>query len=220
MTKKITTTIISAVLILSLSACTGSEIPSETPTPDIALTPEVTVEPAITPEPEAEQTPEVTVTPETEETPEPDATTAPTETTAPTPTPEIEQASITTADIWSHISTQIEFPSMMDGSTDDIASLYGIDSSLLKDYVLKTPMMSVTASEVFIAEVAAEDMDSVKASITTRKQNLMALWSEYLPEQYQLVSNAKIVTQGNYIIFAVSEEADSIVNLFTTALLA
>ena len=37
---------------------------------------------------------------------------------------------------------------------------------------------------------------------------------QYLPEQLELVQNYKLVTNGNYILFAVSEYADEAVTAF------
>ena len=58
--------------------------------------------------------------------------------------------------------------------------------------------------------------ETVKAAVEKRQDDLEAQWSQYLPEQLELVQNYKLVTNGNYILFAVSEYADEAVTAFNT----
>ena len=74
----------------------------------------------------------------------------------------------------------------------------------------------MTATEYFIAQVKDGKMDSVKASLEARQDALDQQWSQYLPEQYELVKNYQLVTNGNYVLFVVSEYADEAVSAFNT----
>ena len=62
----------------------------------------------------------------------------------------------------------------------------------------------------------AYKMDAVKAAVEKRQADLVQQWSQYLPEQLELVENYQLVTSGNYILFAISEQADAAVTAFNT----
>ena len=78
------------------------------------------------------------------------------------------------------------------------------------------PEISVQATEFFIAEVKEGKMDAVKAAVEKRQADLVQQWSQYLPEQLELVENYQLVTSGNYILFAISEYADQAVSAFNS----
>ena len=235
MNKRFLSLALAGVLTLGLlTACGGSQEPApETDTPAVESPAPETETPAPeteTPAPETE-TPEA---PETEapaeepsDTPAstpsakpstqpsaPPASSAPS--TQPTPAPvEPEPAADVVQSTWDAIS-QYELPSMMDADADILSQFYGISADDLVEYVCKMPLMAVHATEFFIAQVKDGKMDAVKAGVEKRQADLVAQWSQYLPDQLELVENYKLVTSGNYILFAVSEYADEAVSAFNT----
>ena len=235
MNKRFLSLALAGVLTLGLlTACGGSQEPApETDTPAVESPAPETETPAPeteTPAPETE-TPEA---PETEapaeepsDTPSAKPSTKPSAPPAssqpsaqPSPTPAVEpetpapQVDVVQA-IWNEIAKQ-ELPSAMDGDAAILSQFYGIDAGDLESYVLKIPMMAVHATEFFIAEVKDGKMDAVKAGVEKRQADLVAQWSQYLPDQLELVENYKLVTSGNYILFAISEHADAAVTAFNT----
>lgn len=112
----------------------------------------------------------------------------------------------------------IELPSMVDITEDMLADAYGIDSSILKSYVVKLPMMNVKADEIAVFQVKKEkNVDAVKKGIQKRQEALEENWKHYLPDQYELVQNYQIAVQGNYVLFVISSDADTIVSNFKDA---
>lgn len=233
---------LAGTLTLSLlTACGGGS-----DTPDTQTTPPTVESTAPVPEsstPVTETTPAVpeSSAPVTEESQEPDSqtsskpsaaptakpsakptakpTTKPTQTTkpstAPTPTPESKPQTDVVASVWNDIS-KLDLPSLMALDDDLLSKLYGINASDLVSYKCYMPEMGVHATEFFIAEVKDGKMDTVKAGIAKRQADLDTQWSQYLPEQYELVKNYKLVTSGNYVLFAISEHADEAVSIFNT----
>ena len=104
----------------------------------------------------------------------------------------------------------------MDADADILSQFYGISADDLVEYVCKMPLMAVHATEFFIAQVKDGKMDAVKAGVEKRQADLYQQWSQYLPDQLELVENYQLVTSGNYILFAVSEYADEAVSAFNT----
>lgn len=145
----------------------------------------------------------------------PPASSAPSTQPQPTPTPEPEPQVDVVQSTWNAIS-QYELPSLMDVDADTLSALYGISSDDLVSYVCKMPALAVHATEFFIAEVKEGKMDTVKAAVESRQAALVQQWSQYLPEQLELVENYQLVTSGNYILFAVSEYADEAVSAFNS----
>lgn len=232
MTYRILALALAGTLTLGLLAGCGSKdtqtpettppaVETVSPTP---AAPEVTDTPAL-PEGSPEAAPETT--PPAEETPStapsqkpsstPKPTTKPTQTpapsqkpeTTPTPAPQVDAVQAT----WDEIA-KLDLPSLSDMDADTLSALYGIDSADLVSFVFKMPLMNVQATEFFIAEVKDGKMDTVKACVEKRQADLEAQWSQYLPEQLELVQNYQLVTNGNYILFAISEHADDAVAAF------
>ena len=237
MNKRFLSLALAGVLTLGLlTACGGSQEPApETDTPAVeSPSPAPETE---TPAPETETPAPETETPEAPETgtpaeepsdtpastpsakpstqpSAPPASSAPS--TQPTPAPvEPEPAVDVVQSTWDAIS-QYELPSMMDADADILSQFYGISADDLVEYVCKMPLMAVHATEFFIAQVKDGKMDAVRAGVEKRQADLYQQWSQYLPDQLELVENYQLVTSGNYILFAVSEYADEAVSAFNT----
>ena len=128
------------------------------------------------------------------------------------PTPE-PPANIDLNAMWDEIAALGEMP-MLGDTPEEILSGYGIDTADLEDYISKSPMMNVQATEFFIAKVKPGKMDTVKKAVEGRVDDLVEQWSQYLPEQLELVEDARVVTNGDYIMLAISEHAGDAVKAF------
>lgn len=162
-------------------------------------------------EPSAQPTTKPTATPKP--TAKPTATPKPT--VKPTPTPESKPETNVVQSVWNDIS-KLSLPNLtaMDDAT--LSAMYGINASNLEEYICMMPLMGVHSTEFFIAKVKDGKMDTVKDGIAKRQADLDAQWSQYLPDQYELVKNYKLVTNGNYVLFAISEYASDAVSIFNS----
>lgn len=192
---------------------TESAQPSESPLPSESLQPEESEEPSenVTPS-DAPETPSAQATAKPSAKPTAKPTTKPS--AAPTPTPAADASSVLNS-VWTDISKQ-EMPALIDLDSATLLAVYGLDSSNLDAYICKMPMMNTKATEFFLAKVKDGKMDAVKAAVEKRQEDLEQQWSQYLPDQLDLVKNYKLVTNGNYILFVVSEYADAAVTAFNT----
>ncbi|MGI5972428.1 MAG: DUF4358 domain-containing protein [Oscillospiraceae bacterium] len=211
--------VLSGALTLSLLAACGGKDTDATPTPEATDPPAVTE--SLTPSPEPSETPAAgTQTPDTNA---PAATDKPAETQKPSVTQKPSAApdsgaaqNVSVSTIWDKVSAELELPGLMDLDDDLLSSLYGISAADLEEYVAKTPMMNVQSTEFFIAKVKAGKMDTVKAGIAKRQADLVAQWKQYLPAQLELVENYKLVTSGDYVMFAIADGVDSAVTAFNS----
>lgn len=119
--------------------------------------------------------------------------------------------------LWTSIEETVELPSMMELDDTTLKDVYGIDAADLESYVARIPFMNVHATEFFMAKVKEGQMDSVKEAIEKRQADLVAVWERYLPDQYELVQNYKLETEGSYVLFCVCAQADEVVGLFRDA---
>ena len=189
--------------------------PSESPLPSESLQPEVSEEPSESVTPSEEPVPSAQATSKPSAAPTTKPTTKPTAQPTPPPTQAPADASTVLNSVWTDISKN-EMPALIDLDSDTLSAVYSISSSDLEAYICKMPMMATHATEFFIAKVKDGKMDTVKAAVEKRQDDLEAQWSQYLPEQLELVKNYKLVTNGNYILFAVSDQVDSAVSAFNT----
>ena len=112
-------------------------------------------------------------------------------------------------------------PSMEEAMLSEMTEYFytGLDVSGLEDFCVGVPMMMVHASEIAIFKPTdAAAAKSVKAAIDARVESLNNVWSTYLPDQYALVEDHRVVEAGDYIIFVVAVDADRIVKQFKAAL--
>lgn len=123
------------------------------------------------------------------------------------------------ADIYNAAVAGIELPAQMTLDEETLGICYTeMDLNDLADYYGSTPMMIVHATEIAVfrpADKAAAK--GVKAAIQSRVDDLMNIWGQYLPAQYELVEDHQIVEKNGYILFVVAEEADRIVDQFVKA---
>ena len=119
--------------------------------------------------------------------------------------------------LWTSMEESLELPALMEMDDDALDFLYGIDAADLESYVARFPLMNVHATEFFMAKVKDGKMDDIKSALKDRQATLEQQWSQYLPDQYALVKDYKLVVNGNYILFCVCEDADTGVDLFNDA---
>ncbi len=207
---------------LESTAPDPSASPAATPIPDKeplapgeAGTQEPTV-PSQPPDAASSARPTSSAAPSQISAPTPSQAPAATPTPAPTPDPvEPEPQVDVVQSTWNAIA-QYELPALMELDGDTLSAIYGINADDLESYVCQMPLMNVQATEFFLAQVKDGRMDTVKAAVEQRQKDLEDQWSQYLPEQLELVQNYQLVTSGNYILFAVSEYADAAVAAFRT----
>lgn len=112
----------------------------------------------------------------------------------------------------------IELPASMNMDPAILKDTYEIDTDTLASYVAYMPLANVIATEISIFELKeGNSAEEVKAGIQKRVDSLLEQWERYLPAQYELVQNHKIVEKDNYILFVVSEHADTMVERFEAA---
>lgn len=193
---------------------TKAPAPSEEAAP--SKKPAATKEPAATKKPTTTQKPESTKKPEATKKPVP--TKQPEPTKKPTPTKAPETVTLPSAtEMLSKILEKVEQPSLMDMDSDMIKDAYYMDMNLLSEFAVRAPMMNVKTNEIAIFKVKnVKDIDTVKTAIKKRAADIAKQFENYLQDQYENAKNYKIVTNGNHVMFIISESADDLEKEFGT----
>lgn len=134
-------------------------------------------------------------------------TEAPAEPTeAPAEPTETPAADFSAVELLDSIVNKASLPAMMQGSDYELSELYQIDTAALEEFSIYIPMMNVTATEFAIFKAAGtENIEAIVAGVNHRLESLVELWSTYLPEQFELVENHKLLVQGEYVFFIIAE---------------
>ncbi len=147
----------------------------------------------------------------------PAATEAPVAT--PTPVPEVN---VPVQDIADAILAMPEkFGALGFQGEELLTESIGLDFSMLEEYSLNDAMMMVHAHVLYVAKVKDEaNMPAVHAAFQKRMELMQASFEMYLPEQYDLAMNGKIVENGKYILLVIAPEAEEVVDKFNEMLTA
>ena len=203
-------------MVLTLAAC-GPKTPDPTPTPETSETPNVveSVKPSETPETvEPQPTESINVVTPPAET---DTVVKPLETQTPEATPEpapsdAPASSLTAADVYAKVSAAAGGNPMSDVGFV-LEDFYNLSASDLEDFVFYMPELSATTEEIFIAKVKSGKLDTVKSACESRQQSMKDDGAMY-PSAAVYVEASQIVTNGDWIMFAVVAEPDGAVAAF------
>ena len=107
-------------------------------------------------------------------------------------------------------STPFNELATMDITTEELGSLYGINTENVEKVAGKIPMMNVQASMYLLVQAKDGAVDTVKSELDNYLAQYEEQWSTYLPAQYALVQNRKVGTVGNTIYVIIAENADTL----------
>lgn len=107
-------------------------------------------------------------------------------------------------------STPFNELATMDITTEELGSLYGINTENVEKVVGKMPMMNVQASMYLIIQAKEGTVDTVKAELDAYATQYEEQWSTYLPAQYELVKNRKMGVVGNTVYMIIAENAETL----------
>ena len=129
-----------------------------------------------------------------------------------------EEVANRSSDLYEKLIKGLELPATMSLDDNLIADVYGLNVDDVVSYYVGVPMMNVHATELGVFEIKDGNTEAIEKAIAKRQENLEATWETYLPDQYELVKNAKVVTKGGFMIYVINEKSDDIVAKFESIL--
>ncbi|EJR57476.1 hypothetical protein IIO_05003 [Bacillus cereus VD115] len=104
---------------------------------------------------------------------------------------------------------------MKEGDSKKLQKLYNINTDEIESFVLYTAPTNIKADE--IATIKVKDMKNVKnikEKILSRIEKKSKSFKDYLPDEYFLIEKHVLKTKDNYILLAISKDADKIEKTF------
>lgn len=102
-------------------------------------------------------------------------------------------------------------PDMMVMDADSMMNYYGVDSESCKQAVLAICADGLRADEVWLIEAkneaALKELNALAETRLTAKEEETI---DYTPDQYEVVKEAELYTNGLYLVFLVSPEVDTL----------
>lgn len=122
-----------------------------------------------------------------------------------------KEVSVSMQEIYDEIEQTIKMPTMIALNDNYIANYYGIDISLLEEYVFMNAEDVIYADTIILMKVkeessAKEMKEALETMIEQKKMEL----ENYLPKQFQLVEESEVIVSGSYISLVISEEREEI----------
>lgn len=115
------------------------------------------------------------------------------------------------SDIYAQIEEEVELPAMLSLNENYISNYYGIDPSLLEEYVFSNAEEVIYADTVIMMKVKSEtDAEGITEALETMLEHKKLELENYLPEQFELVDKAEIKISGSYIYLVISKDAEKI----------
>ena len=140
-------------------------------------------------------------------------------TEAQAPTEEAAGPALLPTEIYETIKTTYELPEMYEADADWLMNNYGIDESMLSNYIFAEGN-EVHADRVIILQVADEANVS---AIEEKLNNVLGQLSSpemlsYLPEQADMIKAASVKKQGNVLYLVISPDAAGIETIIQNGL--
>lgn len=101
----------------------------------------------------------------------------------------------------------------------DALTFMGIKTEDVEEGMVRFSMIGLQADEVIILKMKDKDsvaatVEAIKAHVEVKKES----FKDYIPENYTLVENHVLKTKGQYILLAISKDAEKIATIFEDSL--
>lgn len=126
---------------------------------------------------------------------------------------------VSVQDIYKSVGESTQLPSMVEGDDDFISNYYGIDPANLDSYVFASAEDATLATSVIIMKAKSEDVvANLESALNTVKDQKAAEMQGYIPEQYDIVADSSVRTEGLYVYLVIAENAGDIESVISAAL--
>ncbi len=113
------------------------------------------------------------------------------------------------------IKESVDISNMNVGDEEKLEKIYKIDIKDLEEFVLYTPSTNIQANEIAIMKVKdSSKMEDIQDKISERIDSQGTNFKDYLPDEYFLIEKHVLKTKDNYILFVISEDAETIEKIF------
>ena len=128
---------------------------------------------------------------------------------------EVENITVSLSSLETKIQNidEFDYSKMQDIDKEFATSTFLIDSSKIQDIIGKSPIINTTASMYVIIKAEELNLQEIQMALESYGVEYETQWSNYLPDQYELVKNRHIGIKGNYVYMIISENPEKIIEL-------
>lgn len=102
---------------------------------------------------------------------------------------------------------------------EEIKDMFYLDSSQYAEGVFKGPLVNIKSSDLAIIKLNdPKDFEVVKEALTKRAEDIIQMFSSYLPDQYEFAKNYQIVQEGDYVLYSISHDQEALLKIFKDSL--
>jgi len=121
----------------------------------------------------------------------------------------------TVSEINEKIKQSVDISTLKSGNFVKLKNLYGISKGEIEEFVLYRAPSNIKADEIVIIKVKdSNHVNNVKEKILKRASKQAISFKDYIPDEYYLIEKKQIKVNKNYILFAISKDAEKISNAF------
>ncbi|MEE1125239.1 MAG: DUF4358 domain-containing protein [Acutalibacteraceae bacterium] len=120
-------------------------------------------------------------------------------------------------EIVSEIQKQCELPVMEEVSEYQLGHFYNIDKTDVAYFSALVSTDSMSKDEIILIEALTEsEANAVRDRLNEHYDNLLSETKEYLPDEYEIIKNCKVVKDGIYIRLFISKDADKMEDIYNS----
>lgn len=118
--------------------------------------------------------------------------------------------------IYDEIDAVIDFPTMVSVKEKSLSSRYGIEQNMYSDYVFMTAQEATLADTVVIIKSnSADSKDAIIEKLNSFVKLSQETNVDYNPDQYDIIKNSSVKTQGDYVYLVFSTDMKTIEKMIT-----
>ncbi|MFB7351424.1 DUF4358 domain-containing protein [Bacillus thuringiensis] len=127
--------------------------------------------------------------------------------------------SLSATEIGEKIKHVTNLEEMKEGDSKKLQKLYNINTDEVESFVLYTAPTNIKADEIAVIKVKdVKNVEDIKKNISNKVEKQSKSFKDYLPDEYFLIEKHVLKTKDNYILFAISKDADKVEKTFNQLL--
>lgn len=122
-------------------------------------------------------------------------------------------------DVEKSITEAVDLSNMEKGGDRDVRRAFGINVNDYDGVAYYKPVSTMDVEEILIVKLKSNDQaDALESAVQSRVDSQLQSFQGYGAEQCQLLENAVIKVQGNFVLYAVSKDTSACKETFLSSL--
>lgn len=123
------------------------------------------------------------------------------------------------AEVETSIAAVVDLSSMEKGGDRDVRRAFGINVNDYDGVVYYKPISTMDVEEMLIVKLKSNEQgEALESAVQSRIDSQLQSFQGYGAEQCQLLENAVIKVQGNFVFYTVSKDASACKKIFLSSL--